>query len=378
MLSKNSSSVLHSACDYVKELSPYLPGKPIEELQREFGINKISKLASNENPLGASIRAIKAATQASFDLGRYPDGGAYNLKAALAELHGINQNEILIGNGSNDVLDILARCFLTSGTEAIFSEHAFAVYAISTKAAGAHAVAVPAVASKDSQQYAHNVAAFSSYVNEKTRVIFIANPNNPTGHWIKKSAIEQLLKDVPSNVLVVVDEAYAEYIDHPEYESVLSLQSEFPNLVITRTFSKAYGLAAHRVGYAIAAPELIEVLNRVRQPFNCNTVAQSAAIAAIGDQTHVEHSKQWNAAGLQQLNDGLVARKLTVMPSISNFVTFLLPGDLVLDDVNEQLLKQGVIVRPVANYNIPLGVRVSVGLEEEISHFFNALDNCFG
>ena len=362
----------------VQNLHPYQPGKPIEELQRELGISTITKLASNENPLGASIRAIKAATQASFELGRYPDGSAFLLRQTLSEFLDVPPANLMFGNGSNDVLDLIARCFLSSGDNSVFFEHSFAVYAISTKACGASINVVPALNHDRGNLYAPDVDSLVGKIDENTKIVFLANPNNPTGHWLQNQEIVRLLNNIPPKVIVVIDEAYAEYIDDVSYQSALPLLSKFENLIVTRTFSKAYGLAALRLGYAVANAGLISVLNRVRQPFNCNTIAQTAAIAAIKDQGHVERSLEWNKEGLGLLKKGLADRGVATLPSLANFVSAILPKSIPVSAFYEDMLRQGVIVRPVENYGMANCVRISVGMEEDLEHLFTAMDNVCG
>lgn len=350
----------------IRAISPYQPGKPIAELAREMGLRlgDIVKLASNENPLGMSPRAREAIAREVADLPRYPDGNGFELKAALVRKYSVAHNQIVLGNGSNDVLDLLARTFLTPGDEAVFSEHGFAVYPISTLAASGKPVQVPAV------NYGHDLDAMAAAVTERTRIIFIANPNNPTGTFVPGERIAAFLAKVPRNVVVVLDEAYTEYLpDADRYDSVAWL-ADHPNLIISRTFSKAYGLAGLRVGFGLGSPELIDLLNRVRQPFNVSTLSLAAAAAALEDEAFVARSADLNRRGMTQLTEAFERLKLTWIPSWGNFVAVRV-GNAA--SINQRLLAQGVIVRPIGGYGLPEWLRVSVGLPEENDRFINAL-----
>jgi len=359
-------------CDGIAHLSPYLPGKPIETLQRELGLANIIKLASNENPLGASPLGQKAASAALKELHRYPDGSGFLLRAALAEKFNLQAEQITLGNGSNDVLDLIARCFLTPSSNAVFSEQAFAIYPIVTQAVGASARIAKAYPADHAMPYGHDLAALAAQVDEQTSLIFIANPNNPTGTWFEQQALRDFLRSVPERVLVVLDEAYTEYVaDEIDFPDGAALLAEFPNLIVTRTFSKIYGLAGLRCGYALSSPDIADYLNRVRQPFNVNSVALAAATAALTDDGFVARSAAANHAGLGQLNAGLVALGLQAIPSVANFVTVDLGREAAT--VFNALLKKGVIVRPVANYGLPNHLRISVGLPEENERCLSAL-----
>jgi histidinol-phosphate aminotransferase len=355
----------------VRALQPYQPGKPVSELEREYGVSNIIKLASNENPLGASPKAIAAVKSQLGELERYPDGNGFALKAALSEKHAVDVSCITLGNGSNDILEFVARAFLAPGYNAVFSEHAFAVYPIVTQAVGAEArIASPNNKDHD-MPYGHDLNAMRNMVNDQTRVLFVANPNNPTGTWIKSGELESFIADLPDHVIVVLDEAYVEYVQEDEYPDSLPWLEKYPNLVITRTFSKAYGLAGFRIGYSICHPDLANLLNRVRQPFNTNTLAQVAALAALDDPEHIATSVEMNTSGMRQLTDGFKEINLSWIPSVANFICVNLekPGLAVYD----KLLYEGVIVRPVANYALPDFLRVTIGTEEENSRFLNAL-----
>lgn len=349
----------------VQKLQPYIPGKPIEELQRELGLDSIIKLASNENPLGASEKVKAALTQELNQLTRYPDGNGFILKKALSEKYSVELNQITLGNGSNDVLELIARAFLNEQTSAIYSQHAFAVYPISVQAVGAQAIVTPA------KNWGHDLVAMADAVVENTRVIFLANPNNPTGTWFTRAELTEFMSRVPKNVVVVLDEAYCEYAQPAEYPNGLDFLAEYENLIITRTFSKAYGLAALRIGYALSSPELADILNRVRQPFNVNHFALVAASIALQDNDYLEQTRALNQAGMQQLEQGFAELNLSYIPSIGNFIAvdFSIPSG----DIYQALLKSGVIVRPVANYQMPTFLRVSIGIQEENQRFLAAL-----
>jgi histidinol-phosphate aminotransferase len=351
---------------YVRAIAPYQPGKPIAELAREMGLegSGIVKLASNENPLGVSPLARKAIEAQLQGLARYPDGNGFELKQALAARYRVGQEHIVLGNGSNDVLELVARCFLGNGTSAVMSQHAFVVYHLATQVAGAAKIETPA------SDFGHDLPAMASAVREDTRVIWIANPNNPTGTFVPAPEVEAFLRRVPRRVVVVVDEAYNEYLpDEMQADSVRWL-AQFPNLVITRTFSKAYGLAGLRVGFALAHPEIADLMNRVRQPFNVSTIAQAAAEAAVNDRAFVDRSVQLNRSGMRQIIEGLERLNLSHIPSFGNFVSFRASGAA---QVYQRLLKQGVIVRPIGVYGLPEHLRVTIGLPAENERFLDAL-----
>ncbi len=351
------------ALDCVTKLQPYLPGKPIEELERELGISNIIKLASNENPLGSSAKVLAAIADATKEISRYPDGNGFILKTSLAEKHQLDIDQITLGNGSNDVLELIARAFVTPVDEVLFSQYAFAVYPLVTQAIGAKAVIAPA------REYGHDLSAMSTLISDKTKLIFIANPNNPTGTYLEADQLEAFISQVAETTLVVVDEAYVEYSEQ-QLDSIDYL-AKYANLIITRTFSKAYGLAGLRVGYALSHPEVADLLNRIRQPFNVNSLALVAATAALQDNDYIEKTRQLNDAGMQQLIAGLGVLNLNYIPSKGNFITVDVQknGDQVFAD----LLQQGVIVRPVTNYGLPKHLRVSIGLKAENQRFLDAL-----
>lgn len=359
-------SVADKAPDYIRSITPYQPGKPISELAREMGLAEASivKLASNENPLGMGARARDAAMNTFSELSRYPDGGAFALKAAISRKFGVSADQIVIGNGSNDILELAARTFLAPGLAAVFAQHAFAVYPLATNATGARCIEVAA------RDYGHDLDAMAAAISPDVRVVFIANPNNPTGTYLSGDALEAFLARVPSDVLVVLDEAYTEYLAPEQRYDAISWLPRFPNLLVSRTFSKAYGLAGLRVGYAIAHPGVADLMNRVRQPFNVSSVALAAAEAALGDDEFLAQSAELNRRGMAQLTEAFAEMGLTWIPSAGNFVTFKV-GDAAA--VNQGLLKRGVIVRPIAGYGMPEWLRVSIGLPEENSRFIEAL-----
>ncbi len=356
----------------VRTLHPYQPGKPESELRREYGLNDIIKLASNENPLGPSPKALVAVREALAGVARYPDGNGFELKTALSARLNTPIGALTLGNGSNDVLELAARAFLTPEHEAVFSEHAFAVYPIVTQAIGATARVAKANPPDHPMPYGHDPAALLNLINDRTRIVFIANPNNPTGTWLKTAELQTLLEAVPERVMVVVDEAYGEYVEATaDCPNALHWLDRFPNLIITRTFSKAYGLAGLRVGYAVSHPQVADLLNRVRQPFNVNSLALVAATAALGDLEHLERSRTLNRAGMQQLQDACRQWGLSWLPSVGNFLCV---------DVGRsgremflELLKRGVIVRPVDNYGLPHFLRISIGSQAENARLIEAL-----
>jgi histidinol-phosphate aminotransferase len=342
------------APDYIRAIAPYQPGKPIPELARELGLNPsdIVKLASNENPLGCSPKALLAMQETIKSIALYPDGNGYELKDALAKKFGVAHNQIILGNGSNDMLELAARAFLTVGDRAVYSDHAFAVYPLAVQAVGATGISVPAV------NYGHDLdAMLKAAVDNKAKLIFVANPNNPTGTFLKADALLTFMRALPSNILVVLDEAYNEYLPEDcRYDSVSWLR-EFPNLIISRTFSKAYGLAGLRVGYAFCHAQVADMINRVRQPFNVNSVAQAAAVAALNDAEFVRQTYETNLAGMRQITEGLRKLGLEYIPSYGNFIAFKIGDGMKMF---RRLLQLGVIVRPVANYEMPEYLRVSI------------------
>ena len=356
---------------YVRAIAPYQPGKPITELAREFGLDEksIVKLASNENPSGISPKALAAVKAALPELARYPDG--FELTQALSQRLGVAMEQIVLGNGSNDVLEFAGMAFLAPGRSAVYSQHAFAVYPLATQARGAQGIVVPA------KNYGHDLEAMLAAIRPDTHVVFIANPNNPTGTMLTAAELESFLVRVPKNVAVVVDEAYNEYLDPQLRCPSIAWIGRFPNLIVTRTFSKVYGLAGLRVGYAVCHAEVAALLNRVRQPFNVNNLAIVAAAAALGDDDFLRESYALNVAGMAQLEAGCRRLGLAWIPSYGNFLTVEIPrsgGNSQAGAVFQKLLKQGVIVRPLAGYAMPDHLRVTVGLPGENARFLEALE----
>ena len=356
----------------VQALHPYQPGKPIEELERELGISNILKLASNENPLGASPQAQAALTAALKTLELYPDGSGYQLKQAIAEKFGLHSDQITLGNGSNDVLELIARAFLDNQRAAVISEHAFAVYQIVTQAVGAELqIAKANPADHQTMPYGHNLANLAAKITDKTRVVFIANPNNPTGTWLSTTALHSFLQRVPSDVIVVLDEAYTEYVQEAEFPNALTWLEEFPNLIVTRTFSKIYGLAGLRVGYAVSNPVIADLLNRVRQPFNVNSLALAAAQAALADDAFLQHSVDTNAAGLVQWRAACVENGWEYIPTVGNFITVDMQRPAA--PLYDALLREGVIVRPIGGYGLPQHLRITIGTTAQNTRCIEAL-----
>ena len=360
--------------DYVRAIAPYQGGKPIGEVAREFGLDeaKIVKLASNENPLGMPESAKRAMLQAVADIARYPDGNGFDLKTAIVEKYGVPQDWITLGNGSNDILELAAHAFVQPGQSTVYAQYSFAVYALATQAVGGQSIVV---AAKD---YGHDLAAMAQAIRPDTKLVFIANPNNPTGTFIPAVEIEAFLRQVPPDVVIVLDEAYNEYLA-PEfqYESIAWVRT-YPNLLVSRTFSKAYGLAGLRVGFGIAQPSITDLLNRIRQPFNVNSLAQAAAVAALNDTEFLQRSARVNREGYLQLTRAFDALGLEYVPSYGNFVLFKVgKDDGAGGRMNLALLRQGVIIRPVGNYGLPQWLRVSIGLPEENEAFILALKKAF-
>jgi histidinol-phosphate aminotransferase len=355
------------APEYIKAIAPYQGGKPISELAREMGLQEqdIVKLASNENPLGISPNADYAIQEAILDIARYPDGNSFALRDAVTTKFNVAPNQIVFGNGSNDILELAARAFLTADWETIYSEHAFAVYPLVTKATGAKGVVVPA------KNFGHDLSAMLAAITAKTRIIFVANPNNPTGTLLGKAELLAFLKQVPKAILVVLDEAYDEYLSAENKSEAISWLNEFDNLIISRTFSKAYGLAGLRVGFGLCHADIADLMNRVRQPFNVNSIAQAAAVASLSDDNFVERSYALNQAGMAQLTQGFNNLGIEYIPSFANFVSFAVKNAA---EVNQKLLQNGVIVRPIANYDMPDYLRVSIGLFSENARFLEVLE----
>jgi histidinol-phosphate aminotransferase len=352
---------------HISDIKPYIPGKPLEELERELGIKDSIKLASNENPIGPSPLAMKALlnavtsskTAASFN--RYPDGGGYFVKKALSERLSVREDEIILGNGSNELIDIAVRTFLQQGDEAVMAQPSFIVFPLSVQAMGGHPIQVPL------KDYTHDLDAMADAITKRTRILFIANPNNPTGTINTRDACDRLMKTIPDGMLVIFDEAYYEYVTHPEYADSFTYFREGKNILILRTFSKIYGLAGLRIGYGIARREIITEMNKIRPPFNTNSVAQSAALWALKDDDHVTYTRTINEQGKKYLYRELDALGLTYVPTEANFIYIVLRHDA--NALYNNLLRQGVIVRQTGHQEI----RVTIGLPEENKRFIEAL-----
>jgi histidinol-phosphate aminotransferase len=352
---------------YVRSIAPYQPGKPISELAREMGLaeRSIVKLASNENPRGIGPRTRAAIEAALSDIARYPDGNGYELKQALARRYQVDMGSIVLGNGSNDVLELVAAAFLGPGRAAVMAQHCFAVYPLATQARGARSIVAPA------KDYGHDLEAMTKAIDDETYVVWLANPNNPTGTYAKPDALEAFLRRVPERVLVVLDEAYNEYLPADLRADSVRWLKRHPNLVLTRTFSKAYGLAGLRVGYALAHASVADVMNRVRQPFNVNSLALAAAAAALDDMEFVAKSYAENLQGMKQLEQGARSLGLEYIPSFGNFLTIRVGK---APEVYKRLLRRGVIVRPVGGgYQLPEHLRVTIGTAQENEKFLAAL-----
>jgi histidinol-phosphate aminotransferase len=345
--------------EYIRDIQPYVPGKPIEELERELGISESIKLASNENPIGPSPAAINAIRNPS-EINRYPDGGGYYLTKALSQMLGIGQDEIILGNGSNEVIDIAVKTYLQDGDEAVMAVPSFVVYAMAVKAVGAKAVQIPL------RDYTHDLAAMADAITPKTKIVFIANPNNPTGTLNKQEEFDALMNRIPDTVLVVIDEAYYEYVTEPEYADSMKHFRGEKNILILRTFSKIYGLAGLRIGYGIGKKELLSDMNRVREPFNTNSIAQTAAHAALTDNDHISRSRTCNEEGKKYLYDEFRKLGMEFVPTEANFIYIPVNDALIL---HKRLLEQGVIIRPMG----PNAIRATIGLPEENRRFIEAL-----
>lgn len=356
---------INIANEGVKSLSPYQAGKPIEELERELGITNIIKLASNENPFGFPESAKQAIINQLNDLTRYPDANGFELKAAVSKKFGVAPNQVTLGNGSNDLLELFAHTFAGEKDEIIYSQYAFIVYPLVTKAINAVAREIPA------KNWGHDLDGFLAAINEKTKLIFIANPNNPTGNFLTEAEVDRFLAQVPENVIVVLDEAYTEFTAENERLNSFGLLQKYPNLIISRSLSKAYGLAGLRIGYAASNPEIADLLNRVRQPFNCNSLALASAVAVMNDDEFVKKVAENNRLEMARYEAFCQAQGLEYIPSKGNFITidFKQPAA----PIYEALLREGVIVRPIAGYGMPNHLRISIGLPEENDRFFKAL-----
>jgi histidinol-phosphate aminotransferase len=357
---------------YVASLNPYIPGKPIEEVEREYGVTNVAKLASNENALGPSSKALAALREAAAQVNLYPDGSAFYLRNALAAHLGVEPKEVFVGNGSNELIELLVRTFVLEGEEVLTSAQTFIAYKLAVQAHGRTLVEAPMKA-----RFHYDLDALRKLLSRRTKVIFLANPDNPTGTWFAEAELTPFLDAIPKETLVVLDEAYLEFVDAPGYQDSLALRKRYPNLVVLRTFSKIYGLAGLRLGYGMARPEVVEYLDRVRAPFNVNHVAQAAGVAALGDVEHVEKSRALVRQERPFLAAGLSALGATVVPSQGNFVFADFPGRPG-KDLFEALLREGVVVRPMGGYGFPTAQRVTVGLRPENEKCLAALKKVLG
>ncbi len=349
----------------ILEIDPYPPGKPIKEVERELGIGEVVKMASNENPLGTSPRAVKAMEQALQEVNLYPDGNGYYLKKSLASHLRVKEENLILGNGSDEIIRMITETFLHEGEEAIMGEPAFLIYRLAVKIMKGQS---RLVALKD---FTHDLMAMARMINERTKLIFIANPNNPTGTMVTAKEVNSFMEKVPQEVLVVFDEAYYEYIERDDFPQTLDYLKERRNVIILRTFSKIYGLAGLRIGYGIGPEELIQGMNRVRQPFNTNTLAQVAAQAALGDEKHLEKSRKANREGKDFLYEELEKLKISYVPSQANFILINVRREGKV--ISRQLMQAGIIVRPMEMYNLPHFIRVTVGTKEQNQRFIKAL-----
>ena len=371
----NLMNLCDFAPEYIRSIQPYQPGKPIAELAREMGLDesRVIKLASNENPLGTSPLALDAMINALHDVALYPDGSGYELKAALSKRYAVDPEQIILGNGSNDILDLAARVFLKPGAAAVYSQHAFAVYPLVVQMIGANGISVPA------RDYGHDLHAMLSAITPETRIVFIASPNNPTGTLSSASDLLCFMERVSRDVLVVLDEAYNEYLPEANKADSIKWLKQFPNLLITRTFSKVYGLAGVRVGFGLTHPDVANLMNRVRQPFNVTSIGLVGALAALQDAEFVQKSYALNRAGMLQLTDGFRKLGIEYIPSYGNFISFRVKGDAPnTPKIYQSLLQQGVIVRPLGIYEMPHHLRVTIGLESENKRFLESLEYAMG
>jgi histidinol-phosphate aminotransferase len=367
-----SKSFQQLAAPGVQQLKPYLPGKPVEELERELGISNSIKLASNENPLGPSPRALQAIERCYKTINYYPDGSAFKLSQGLADHYGVDSSCLTLGNGSNDVLELVARTFLTSDHSAVYSQYAFAVYPIVVQAIGARANVAQAFSRMHATMpLGHDPGAMIDSIDDSTRVVFVANPNNPTGTWMGADTVTAMLDRIPANVIMVLDLAYLEYMDEDLKPDIKALLGKYSNLIITGTFSKVYALAGLRIGYGLSNPDIADLLNRVRQPFNTNLIAQAAALAALDDDGHIQDSVVMNRSGKAYLQQQFDRLGLSYLPSMGNFLTVCFDRDAM--PIYQALLRQGVIVRPVANYQMPDYLRMTIGTPEQNERLIDAL-----
>jgi histidinol-phosphate aminotransferase len=369
----NNSIFFKQAKPGINQIKPYKPGKPAHEVAQEYGLTSIIKLASNENPFGSSPKALAAIANNTSTLFRYPDGKGAALKQAISETIAQPIENITLGNGSDDVIEMLAHAFVSENDHVVFSKHAFEVYKLVSMALGADISEIPALPQDhETNGLGHDLDAFLRAITEKTKLVFIANPNNPTGGVIQPDTLFAFLKQVPAQTVVLVDEAYFEYVDQPGYHSAIKWINEFPNLVVTRTFSKLYGLPGLRIGYGVSSPAISDILNRIRQPFNVNSLAQISGVAALSDAEFIEYSTNQNARGRAWLTDQLNQRGLQPLPSQANFLCFTTP--YLGKQVFEQLLKKGMIIRDLDSYELLYHLRVTIGSETENQTFIRLLD----
>jgi histidinol-phosphate aminotransferase len=357
---------------YVASLTPYIPGKPIEEVEREYGISDVAKLASNENALGPSPKALEAAREACAKVHLYPDGSAFHLRNALAAKLGVTPGEVFVGNGSNELIELLVRTFVLEDDEVLSSAQSFIAYKLAANAHGRKLMEAPMKA-----RFHYDLDALRKLLSRKTKLIFLANPDNPTGTCFLEKDLVPFLDGVPKETLVVLDEAYVEFVDAPGFQDSLALRKKYTNLVVLRTFSKIYGLAGFRLGYGIARPELVEYIDRVRAPFNVNLVAQAAGVAALQDDAHLARSRALVQEERPFLSRGLAALGATVVPSQGNFVLADFPGRPG-KALFEELLREGVVVRPMGGYGFPNAQRITVGLRRENEKCLAALRKVLG
>ncbi len=368
-------SYLELATSGVQKLTPYQPGKPVAELERELGISGSIKLASNENPLGPSPLAVEAIKQEASSINYYPDGGGFALSNKLAKRYQLAASMITLGNGSNDILELVTRAFLTPAHSAVFSEHSFAVYPIVVQAVGAKAnVAKANAVDHETMPLGHDPQALLGQIDSTTRIVFIANPNNPTGTWLTPTELEALFDNIADNIIVVLDLAYTEYMDENIRPPIKQWLQKYPNLVVTQTFSKVFALAGLRIGYAMSNPEIADVLNRVRQPFNTNSLAQAAAISSLDDTEHVCKSVIMNNAGKLFLQNEFSDMGLAYLPTMGNFIAVNVKQSGMA--LYNKLLQEGVIVRPVANYAMPDYLRITIGTQAQNKRFIESLKVC--
>jgi histidinol-phosphate aminotransferase len=361
-------SVIDRVPEYIKSLVPYVPGKPVEEVEREYGVKDSVKLASNENPLGPSPAAMKALRERLHLLHFYPDGDCFHLKRGVAERLGVSPEELIFGNGSNELIELAVRTFMRPGEETIMARHSFVIFLLVVQAAGGSCSMIPM------KDYVHDLEAIADAVTSRTRIVFLANPNNPTGTIYRKKEWERFLNRVPESTLVIADEAYFEYVADPEYPNSLAYHGEGRSILTLRTFSKLYGLAGLRIGYAVGNRRIVDLMHRVRQPFNVNAAAQWAALAALDDRTHVAETLRINRDGMAYLMREMARLGMETVSSHANFILVKVGSG---QEVYQRLMRRGVIVRPMGGYELPEHVRVTVGTMEENRKFVAELEALF-